>query len=72
MPPVPCRGVPLRMPAGVNVTPWGKLPVREKLGAGVPVAVTVNVLGELAKKSALFLLVITGALVVDGRDTMQS
>src|SRR5580704_228450 len=35
-------GVPARIPAEVSVTPVGRVPVSLKVGAGVPVAVTVK------------------------------
>ena len=41
---MPAAGVPLNTPvAAVNVTPLGKVPVSLRVGAGEPVAVTVNV-----------------------------
>jgi hypothetical protein len=44
VPPVLAPGVPARIPvAAVKVTPAGRVPVTLKVGAGVPVAVTVKV-----------------------------
>jgi hypothetical protein len=44
VPPVPTAGVPLSTPVdALKVTPVGKVPVSLRVGAGVPVAVTVKV-----------------------------
>jgi hypothetical protein len=60
--PVPAPGIPVNMPvAGVKVTPLGSVPDSLSVGAGVPVAVTVNVLAMPTVKVALFALVIVGA-----------
>ena len=40
-------GVPDSTPADESVTPEGRLPVKEKVGDGLPLAVTLNVLNEL-------------------------
>jgi hypothetical protein len=53
-------GVPLRMPA-VNVTPPGSAPDSVILGAGDPVAVTVNEPATPSVKVVLLALVMTGA-----------
>lgn len=45
----------------MKVTPDGREPVSLKVGAGKPVAVTVNVLGVLTVNVVLFPLVIAGA-----------
>ena len=47
--------------AGVKVTPAGRVPVIERVGAGEPVAVTVKVPAEPRVKLALLGLVMTGA-----------
>ena len=39
---MPAAGVPERTPAALNVTPEGRGPVSENVGAGFPVAVTVK------------------------------
>ncbi len=63
VPPVPAAGVPLRTPVVVlNVTPAGSVPVSLNVGAGVPVAATVNVPGVPTVKVVLPALVITGAV----------
>ena len=57
-------GVPLIVPvAAVNVSPLGRAPVSVKVGAGVPVAVTVNVPAApiIKAKPEVFGLVIAGA-----------
>jgi hypothetical protein len=62
VPMVPAAGVPLSIPvAAVNVTPVGSVPVSLSVGAGKPVAVTVNVPAKPSTKVALFALVIAGA-----------
>ena len=54
--------VPLNTPvAAVNVTPEGSAPDSERVGAGVPVAVTVNVPAVPTVNVALLALVIAGA-----------
>jgi hypothetical protein len=63
VPPVPAAGVPLRTPVVVlNVTPVGNVPVSLNVGAGVPVAITVNVPGVPTVNVVLLPLVITGAV----------
>ena len=54
-------GVPLRTPAALKVTPFGRLPVSLSVGAGKPVAVTVNVPAVPTWNAVLFALVIVGA-----------
>ena len=62
MPPVPAAGVPLSTPVEVlNVTPLGKAPASLSVGAGKPVAVTVNVPAVPTVKLAVLALVIAGA-----------
>jgi hypothetical protein len=58
-------GVPLRVPA-LNVTPSGSAPDSLMLGAGVPVAVTVNEPAVPSTKVVLFALVMAGAWVEGG------
>jgi hypothetical protein len=54
-------GVPPRIPvAALKVTPAGRVPVSLSVGAGEPVAVTVNEPATPAVKVVLFALVITG------------
>ena len=54
-------GVPDRIPvAALNVTPVGSVPVSLNVGAGDPVAVTVNVPAVPSEKAAAFALVIAG------------
>jgi hypothetical protein len=61
--PVPAAGVPLRTHVVVlNVTPAGSAPVSLNVGAGVPVAVTVNVPAVPTVNVVLLALVITGAV----------
>jgi hypothetical protein len=63
VPPDPAAGVPVRTPvAGVNVTPAGSVPVTLNVGAGVPVAVTLNVDAVPTAKIVLVGLVMTGAV----------
>ena len=58
----PAVAVPLSTPvAALSVTPAGKAPVSENVGAGKPVAATVNVPAVPATNVALFALVIAGA-----------
>jgi len=59
-------GVPLSTPAVLNVTPAGSAPVSLNVGAGVPVAVTVNVPAVPTVKVVLVELVIAGATVGGG------
>jgi hypothetical protein len=61
VPTVPSAGVPLRIPVtGSKDTPAGKEPVMERVGAGEPVAVTVNVPATPLVKLVLLALVMTG------------
>lgn len=60
-PPVPAAGVPLKSPAEVNVTPLGSAPVSLNVGAGKPVAITVNEPAVPTEKLVVFTLVIAGA-----------
>jgi hypothetical protein len=53
--------VPLSTPAELSVTPLGSAPVSLKVGAGKPVAVTVNALAEFTVNEVLFELVMDGA-----------
>jgi len=53
-------GVPLRLPA-LNVTPPGRVPDSARLGAGDPVAATVNEPATPSVNVALFALVMAGA-----------
>ena len=56
------EAVPLSTPVAVlKVTPVGSAPVSESVGAGNPVAVTVNVPAVPTVNPALFALVIAGA-----------
>jgi hypothetical protein len=48
--------------AAVKVTPAGKAPASLSVGAGVPVAVTVNAPAVPVEKLAVFALVIAGAV----------
>ena len=58
----PTVGVPLSTPVAVlNVTPVGNAPLSLNVGAGFPVAVTVNDPTEFTPNVALFVLVIAGA-----------
>ena len=62
IPAVPAAGVPESTPLVVlKVTPPGSTPLSMKVGAGDPVAVTVNVPATPTTKAALFALVIVGA-----------
>jgi hypothetical protein len=61
VPPLPAAGVPLKTPAELNVTPEGNAPISLKVGAGKPVAVTVNVPLAPTVNVALPTLVIAGA-----------
>jgi hypothetical protein len=61
-PPLFAAGIPLRLPvAALNVTPGGSVPVSLSVGAGVPVAVTVNVPAVPTRNVMPFALVIPGA-----------
>ena len=63
MPDVPAAGVPQRIPvAGVKVTPVGSGPVSLSVGAGVPVAVTVNDPAALTANVVLVALVIAAGV----------
>ena len=62
VPPVPAAGVPLNTPAAESVTPLGKVPVCEKLGAGAPVAVTLNDPAVPTVKVVALPLVIAGGI----------
>ena len=58
-----CNGVPLRTPA-LNVTPSGSVPsLRLMVGAGGPVAVTMNVPAVFNANVVLLALVICRAIV---------
>jgi hypothetical protein len=58
-------GVPLSVPVeAVNVTPPGSVPASVSVGAGDPVAVTLNVPAVPTVKAVLFALVIDGAVPV--------
>src|SRR5437016_4941860 len=63
MPFVPTAGVPLRTPVpALNVSPVGSAPVSLRVGAGNPVAVTVNVIVPMPSANVVLLaLVIAGA-----------
>jgi hypothetical protein len=61
VPPEPAAGVPLSTPAELSVTPPGSAPVLLKVGAGKPVAVTLNDPGVPTWKVALLPLVMAGA-----------
>jgi len=54
--------VPLSTPADVKVTPLGSVPVSLKVGAGKPVAVTVNDPAVFATNVVLAALVIVGGV----------
>ena len=58
---MPPAGVPEKTPAAVKVTPEGKDPDSENVGAGVPVAVTVKEFAVPTVKVALEALVMAGA-----------
>jgi hypothetical protein len=59
---VPAAGVPLSAPDVLNVTPAGNVPVLLNVGAGDPVAVTVNDPGVPTVNDVLFVLVIAGGV----------
>jgi hypothetical protein len=65
VPLLPAAGDPLSVPVpfalGVNVTPLGSAPDSLRVGAGVPVVVTVNVAAAPIANELLFALVIVGA-----------
>ena len=59
--PVPPEvAVPDKRPAAESPRPGGKVPVKLKVGAGLPVAVTVNVPVMPTAKVAVLALVIVG------------
>ena len=59
---MPVAGVPLNTPVvELSVTPAGSAPVSLNVGAGKPVAVTVNVPFAPTENVVLFPLVIAGA-----------
>ena len=58
--------VPLSAPAELKVTPLGNEPVSVNVGAGYPVAVTVNEPAVLTVKVVLEALVIAGACLTVG------
>jgi hypothetical protein len=60
-PPVAAAGVPLSTPAELSVTPLGNAPVSVKVGAGNPVAVTVNEPAVPTVKVVFAALVMAGA-----------
>jgi hypothetical protein len=56
--------VPAKMPvAGVKVTPPGRVPLMERVGAGTPVAVTVKVPANPMLKVVWLALVMDGPAV---------
>ena len=58
---MPTAGVPLSTPVlALNVTPLGSAPTSLSVGAGVPVAVTVNVPAVPTVKVVLLVLVMAG------------
>ena len=57
---MPVPGVPARTPAALKLTPAGRDPDSENVGAGFPVAVTVNELNEPTVKVVLLALVMVG------------
>ena len=62
VPTVPRAGVPASTPvAGVKVTADGSAPVRDRVGDGVPVAVTVKVPGKPTVKVVVLALAMFGA-----------
>ena len=61
VPPIPAAGVPLRMPPALRVMPEGNAPVSLNVGAGNPVATTVNEPALPTVKVVLLPLVIAGA-----------
>jgi hypothetical protein len=61
LPTVPSAGVPLSTPADDSVMPLGNEPVSLNVGAGNPVAATVNVPAVFTVKAVLLTLVIIGA-----------
>src|SRR5207245_1028663 len=65
VPAVPAAGVPLRTPVpALNVTPPGNVPVSLKVGAGKPVAVTVNEPAVPTVNVVLLALVMAGAWLI--------
>ena len=62
VPPVRDAGVPASTPVvELNVTPAGRVPDSESVGAGEPVATTVNVPGKATVNWALLALTMEGA-----------
>ena len=62
VPAVPAPGVPLKIPVpGTKDTPDGSAPVTERVEAGNPVFVTVNIPAAPTVKVVLFALVMAGA-----------
>src|SRR5271169_1854931 len=65
-------GVPASTPvAAVKVTPLGKAPDSDNVGAGVPVAVTVNVPATPTWNVALLALVMAGATATGGANAFR-
>src|SRR6267378_2489101 len=65
VPPVPAAGVPLKTPvATLKVRPRGSVPVSLKVGAGKPVAVTVNEPAVPTVNVVLLALVMAGAWLI--------
>ena len=63
LPPVPAAGVPESTPlVELRVTPFGSVPDSLKVGAGLPVAVTVKVPADPTVKVVEFAEVIDGAV----------
>ena len=58
---MPAAGVPERTPAADKVTPEGRGPVSENIGAGFPVAMTEKVPADPTLNVALPALVMAGA-----------
>ena len=64
VPTVPAAGVPDKIPVtGSNVTPVGKVPTTERVGAGEPAVVTVKVPGNPRLKETWSALVMDGPAV---------
>ena len=62
---VPARGVPLSTPVAVlKDTPPGRTPASDKVGAGEPLAVIVNVPGVPTVNDVVDALVMAGACVM--------
>jgi hypothetical protein len=65
MPPVPARGVPLKTPVeALKVTPEGKAPDSDRVGAGLPVAATVKLPAVPTVNVALAALVIADVWLI--------